>query len=103
MDIQLNKGVVELRKPTAGQRNKALIKSETPDGIKNTVFLVELLPYCIGKHPFGTVPVKQWLDSLEVDEYDKLIQGLAKILNPKGDVEKKSEEPSEVKDVKTAG
>ena len=84
-----------LKKPTAGHRNNALIKAETPEGIKQSLMMVELLPHCIASHPFGTVPLRQALDSLDIDEYDKLVDGLRSLMNPVGDVEKKSETPSE--------
>lgn len=82
MEINLKQGTVVLKKPTAGARNKALMKAETADGIKNTVLMVELLPHCITSHPWGTVPLRQALDSLDIEEYDKLITGLAGLMNP---------------------
>lgn len=82
MEIQLEKGPIVLKKPTAGARNKALMEAETPDGIKNTVLLVNLLPYCVQSHPFGTVPIAQALDALSIEEYDKLITGLTELMNP---------------------
>jgi len=71
------------------------MKAETADGIKNTVMLVELLPFCITSHPFGTIPISTALDNLSIDDYDKLVEGLTAMLKPKGDVEKKLEKPSE--------
>ena len=95
MEIEISKGMITLRKPLAGERNKALMKAETPEGIKGTVFLVELLPSVVVKHPFGAQPVKQALDSLEVEDYDKLIEAVGKLIQlPVSDVEKKSEQPS---------
>jgi len=93
--VMLSRGEVVLRKPLAGSRNKALMKAEGPDGIKQTVLMVELLPYCILSHPFGMEPVKQALDNLEMDEYDKLIKALADLIAPKEGEAKKSEKPSE--------
>lgn len=93
--IKLPQGEVVLRKPKAGQRNKALAIAETPQGIKNTVLMVELLPYCIKSHPFGTVPIRQALDSLECDEYDSLVLALEKLMTVGKNVEKKSVKPSE--------
>jgi len=95
MEINITNGKVVLKKPTAGARNKALMKAETPDGIKNTVLMVELLPYCILSHPFGTAPLRNALDSLSIEDYDKIITGLAELINPKEDTEKKLEVPSE--------
>ena len=95
MDVEISKGIITLRKPLAGERNKALMKAETPTGIKGTVFLVELLPSVIVKHPFGAQPIKTALDNLSVEDYDKLIEAVGKLIQlPVGDVEKKSEQPS---------
>ena len=95
MEIEISTGKITLRKPLAGERNKALMKAETPTGIKGTVFLVELLPSVVVKHPFGAQPVKEALDRLEVEDYDKLIEAVGKLIQlPVGDVEKKSEQPS---------
>lgn len=81
MEIQITQGKVVLQKPKAGARNKAMIESTGPEGNQNNVkFMVELLPHCILSHPFGTVPVRQALDSLEIDEYDNLVEGLGKLL-----------------------
>ncbi len=82
MEIKIEKGIVVLKKPTAGARNKALMEAETPTGIKNTVLLVKLLPFCVQSHPFNTVPIAQALDSLSIEDYDKLIEGLTKLMNP---------------------
>ena len=94
--IELKLGMVLLKKPLAGTRNKALIKAETAEGIKSMVFMVELLPNCIKTHPFGAVPIRDALDNLSIEDYDKLIDGLQKIIQPKGDVEKKSVKPLEL-------
>jgi len=94
-EVKIGQGMITLRKPLAGERNKALMKAETPDGIKGTVFLVELLPSVVMKHPFGAQPVKQALDNLSIEDYDKLIEAVGKLIQlPVGDVEKKLEQPS---------
>ena len=94
-EVILKQGKIILRKPKAGVRNKALMKAETGDGIKQTTFLVELMPYCIIEHPFGTVPIREALDNLEMDEYDKLIEVLTSLCGPtQEDDIKKSEQPS---------
>ena len=104
MEVKVNKGTIVLKKPTAGARNDALVKAETPDGIKNTILMVELLPHCIASHPFGMTPVGQALRSLSIEEYDKLINGLGELMTPVlGDVGKKSEKPSEIKDSQKDG
>lgn len=89
MEIQITKGKVVLKKPTAGARNKAVIAAETSDGIKTSVMMIELLPYCIASHPFGTVPVKQALDALSIEDYDKLIEGLTQMMGNGVDDKKK--------------
>lgn len=93
MDVETSVGKFVLRRPTAGLRNKALMKSEDKDGIKQSVFLFELLPDCIAVHPFGISPLKQSLDSMPYEDYDKLVDGMKELLAP-GDVAKKSEMPS---------
>lgn len=98
MEIELKDGKVILRKPLAGERNKALIAAEGPNGIKEMVMMIELLPYCILSHPWGAVPVRQALDKLEISEYDKIVQALAELIKPPGDAEKKSEQPSDPKE-----
>ena len=90
--IKLSCGEVTLRKPNAGQRNKALMKADTKDGLKTSIMMVELLPACIGTHPWGVVKVSQALDRLSIDDYDLLIDGLKEVMQPSGDVTKKSEE-----------
>ena len=98
MIVNLKDGEVEVRKPKAGPYKRAVVKADTPEGMKNSVLMIELLPYCIGKHPWGTTPVGQALDSLDYQEYDRLIEALAKEMTPpEGDVQKKSEQPSERK------
>lgn len=89
---------VAIRKPLAGERNKAVMKAETADGIKQTVLLVELIPYCIVSHPFGTTPIRQALDNLEIEDYDKILTQLANLMQGKNpdEAEKKSVELSEV-------
>ena len=99
MDVEISKGVVKLRKPLAGQRNKALMKAETADGIKGTVFLVELMPSMIEEHPFGAQPLAEALDRLSIEDYDKLIDTASQLLQlPIGDVKKKSQQPSTQED-----
>ena len=82
MEVEISVGKVVLKRPTAGARNKAFMKAETPEGVKQSVLMFELLPYCIMSHPFGTNPVRQSLDNLDIEDYDKLIQALAELINP---------------------
>lgn len=94
MKINLSEGLVILNKPKAGVRNKALMKAETGEGIKQTTFLVELIPYCIATHPWGTTPIRQALDNLEIKDYDKLIDAMGDMFKEDGDDIKNSEELS---------
>ena len=94
-EIQITKGKIKLRKPLAGERNNALMKAETPEGIKGTVFLVELLPSMIVEHPFGAEPLDKALNGLSIEDYDKLIDEAGKIIKSGGDdVEKKLNQSS---------
>ncbi len=100
-EVNLEVGKFVLRKPLAGERNKAVMAAETADGLKMTVFLVELLPYSIKEHPFGIsisnpIKVKAELDKLEIEDYDKILKALQTMMEPKvNDIAKKSEEPSQ--------
>ena len=93
--VKIESGEVVLKKPKAGIRNKAIIVAETDKGVKGMVFMVELLPYCVKSHPFRMTPIREALDNLSIEDYDKLIDGLKQIMEQKGDVEKKSVKPSE--------
>lgn len=67
-------GLVKMKKPNAGKRNKALIAAEKPTGgISEIKFAVEYLPYCIKEHPWGMRVVKEALEELEDSDYDKLL------------------------------
>lgn len=96
--INLKQGPVKLVRPKAGVRNKALMKAETGEGIRQTTFMVELIPYCISEHPFGAVPIRQALDNLEIKDYDALIDAMRKLFGDESDVPKKSEELSGAND-----
>lgn len=94
--VKLGAGEVTIREPLAGVVNKAMIKAEQPDGsMKKTVLMVELLPHCIAKHPWGTKPIRQSLDHLRLSEYNKLVDVVAGMIARSGDVQKKSEQLSE--------
>lgn len=84
VDVTTSIGVFELIKPKAGVRNRAMIKAETDSGaIKRVVFMTELLPKIVNKRPEGcddSVPVYQLLDSLELEDYDLLIEGADKLM-----------------------
>ena len=95
ISVQLKSGEVVLRAPTAGERNRALIKAETPEGIKGMVFAIELIPMLVKVHPWGTLPVSEALDRLTPAEYDKIVEVAKPLLGFDGDAAKKSEKPSE--------
>jgi len=82
--------------PNAEVFKNALLNAEKEDGtISNTKLAIELLPYCIKSHPFGTIAVRQALDALDWEDYKKLLEALGDLLKEMGETEKKSEKPSE--------
>jgi len=90
--IELTAGSVVLTRPKAGARNKALMKAEQESKSKEpskTVFVMELLPHCVKSHPWGTTPIRQALDSLEMEEYDKLASALGELINPLSESDQK--------------
>jgi hypothetical protein len=93
--ITLKDGEVELRKPTAGIRNNAMMKAEGKDGIKQTVMMVELLPLCVFKHPWGVKPIRTALNDLDYDEYDLLIDKLREVMDISGELKKKLKSESD--------
>jgi len=95
IEIKLKSGPVTLRKPNAGIRNKAMLKADTKDGIKYTLMFIELLPMCVKTHPWGVVPIRESLNKLDCDEYDKLIDGLKSLMDPPKDIEKNLESESD--------
>jgi len=84
--VQTSDGTWEIVKPKAGIRNRALEKAETSDGgFKRMVLLTTMLPACINKRPSNMdqdVPIEQILDQLEIEDYDKLIDGLGRLISP---------------------
>jgi hypothetical protein len=85
-NVTTSEGTWEIVKPKAGIRNRALEKAETSDGgFKRMVLLTTMLPSCINKRPSNIdpdVPIEQVLDGLEIEDYDKLIDGLGRLINP---------------------
>lgn len=92
-EVITKRGKISLRKPTAGERNKALMAAETKDGeILRMKFIVELIPKIVVEHPFGAEPLVKALDGLDPEDYDLLIESAGHIMGfhvEKGDVEKK--------------
>ena len=101
--VNLKDGEVVLRKPTAGVRNSAMMKAEGPDGIKQIVMMVELLPLCVKAHPFGMTPVKTALNNLDCDEYDLLIDKLRELMRANEELKKKLNPESDQKEQVSIG
>ena len=80
-------GEFVLHKHNAGARNNALIMAETAMGKyakepNKTVFITELLPSCITKHPFGLTKITDGLKQMQYKEYDKLTKALGELMAP---------------------
>jgi hypothetical protein len=89
--VSLGAGDVTIIRPSAKVRNDSLIKASEDGKEPNKVrFIVECLPHCIKSHPFGMIPLRQALDSLDFEEYDLLSGALSEVMNPlkKGDLKK---------------
>jgi len=84
IEITTSIGIFELVRPKAGVRNRAMIKAETDSGaFKRTVFMTTILPKIINRRPEGCdpdVPIEQLLDSLEIEDYDALVEGCDKLM-----------------------
>lgn len=98
IEINTSLGIFELVKPKAGIRNRALIKAETKSGhVSRIIFMTELLPQIVNKRPESCdkdVPIEHLLNSLEVEDYDELIEGVDKLLGTtaaEADIDKKKE------------
>lgn len=93
IEVQTEVGVFELMKPKAGVRNRAIAKAETDNGgIKQSVLMIELLPKCVNRRPEGIdqdVPIEQVLDSLEIEDYDKLFIALSEMIGTEQNSEEK--------------
>lgn len=108
---RINGGEVTLRKPNAGMKNKALMKAESVElinGVPHTiirqsVFMVEMLPLCVQAHPWGTTPIRQALDLLDIDEYETLVSNLQEMLEESRQIKKNSQPQSDLSEEKTSG
>lgn len=84
IEVETSLGTFVLIKPKAGVRNRAIAKAETDNGsIKQTVLMMELMPRCVHKRPADVdqdVPIEQILDSLEIEDYDKLFIALSEMI-----------------------
>ena len=89
-EVKTSIGVFILKEPLAGPRNRAMIKAETRDGFKTSVFIFELLPKCIMKRPAEIdqdTPIDQVLDSITTGDYDALADALSDLM---GDMKEES-------------
>ena len=88
-EVKTSIGTFVIAKPKAGPRNRALVKAETQNGsFKKTIFYLELLPKCIHTLPKQcdeNVPIEHILDSLEIEEYDLLVEALDSLCEPEID------------------
>lgn len=104
-EVKLTDGsIVKLRKPNAGVRNKcaqnAFLVSKDDKGVpfgyvNEAKLLGDLLPYCVKEHPWSPSPVRQALDNLSIEDYDKIGKALTDMMigTDKGDVLGKSVSP----------
>jgi hypothetical protein len=95
--VETSLGPLQLRKPTAGERNRALQAAETKGGeIRLVTFMVEILPVMVMTHPFGAKPIVKALDDLSIEDYDLILDAAKDIFqfNVVGDAAKKLSEPS---------
>ncbi len=84
--VQTSQGEIELRKPKAKHFAKAMENAEISNGeIKMTKLFNELLPYCIEKHPFGQIKVKDGIGELDPEDYVKLFNEIKNLINISGD------------------
>ena len=87
VEVQTSLGVFKLKKPTAGQRNKALLESEKSGGrdkdFSMIAFMCAIIPKCIANRPESCdkdVPIDQLLDNMEQDDYDKIFLEVSKLI-----------------------
>jgi hypothetical protein len=94
-EVNTSIGVFELVKPKAGVRNRALAAAETDAGqIKRATMMIDLLPRCVDKRPAGIdqdTPIEHVLDSLEIEDYDKLVEALGNLIGEVEPEEKKTQ------------
>ena len=88
--IQITDGEVVLKKPTAKAFYTAMEESEISNGqLKVTKMFNILMPYCIKSHPWGVKPIRQAIDSLEVEDYLKIFNKLKEVIVVDGAVQGK--------------
>lgn len=92
IEVNTSVGVFEMIKPKAGIRNRAMLKAETESGaIKRVKFMTELIPKMINRRPESCdkdVPIEHLLDSLSIEDYDKLVEGVDGLLEDEKDLDK---------------
>lgn len=88
--VKVSKGDITLVKPNAGQRNDSAVNAMVDGKFNEIKFMVNLVPACVKSHPFGVAKLKEGLNALEPEEYDKLIDAMKEwLVPPVSDVEKK--------------
>ena len=91
IEIQIEAGIIKLRRPKAGDRNQALLESNNNEFL----MIMKLIPKLVVEHPFGHgVVIEQGLDNLEIQDYDKIVMAMKEFIGISGDEIKKSERPS---------
>ena len=99
VEVQTSLGTFKLKKPNAGQRNKALLESERVGGrdkdFSMIAFMSAIIPKCIVSRPDNLdkdVPIEQILDAMEQDDYDKIFIEVSKLIrfNQQASEEKKT-------------
>lgn len=88
--IQITGGEVVLKKPLAKAFYTAMEESEISNGqLKVTKMFNILMPYCIKTHPWGVKPIRQAIDSLDVEDYLKIFNKLKEVIVIDGNVQGK--------------
>jgi len=93
IEVETEVGTFRMVRPNAGIRNRALAKAEfAPGKIKETIFMMEIVPKCVNKRPESIdqdVPITQILDSLTHEDYDKLFDAISEDVDDIGLAEEK--------------
>ena len=97
LEVKLPNGMeFTLRKPKALPFHNALLNAYDPkEKTINTIKMAfELMPFCISKHPFGTIPIKESIDRLDYDQMVVLAGAVGELLAPDIELSKKLEASS---------
>lgn len=86
IDVTTSVGNWTLIKPKAGVRNDAMIAAEKANGKLSEIKLaIILLSKCVATRPENfdkTVPIDDQIRDLSTEDYDKLAEGLFKLIKP---------------------